>query len=113
MQSAASTTSMYLFGRQRVLSVFWRPQSSGPSGGKNLYTVLGVAPQAEHREIKESFYRLSKEHHPDISTSASSIERFREIAEAYETLSNPEQRRQYDLENPVMARSVLTSYVIG
>ena len=87
------------------MAVFWRPQSSG--GGKNLYTVLGVAPQAEPREIKESFYSLSKEHHPDISTSDSSIERFREIAEAYEILSNPEKRKQYDLKHPVKTRSIL------
>ena len=108
MQSKAPSP-MSLFGRQRILAVFWRPQSSGPGGGKNLYAVLGVAPQAEAREIKESFYRLSKEHHPDISTSDSSIERFREIAEAYETLSNPEKRKQYDLEHPVKARSIFAS----
>merc|ERR1712013_968810 len=46
----------------------------------------------------ENFYKLSKEHHGDISKDASSMEKFREIAEAYETLSNPELRKKYDQE---------------
>jgi len=61
--------------------------------------VLGVAPKADIKEIKEKFYKLSKEHHPDISKGASSMEKFREIAEAYETLSNPELRNKYDQES--------------
>ena len=63
---------------------------------KSPYAVLGVDPKADIKEIKERFYKLSKEHHPDISKDASSMEKFREIAEAYETLSNPELRSKYD-----------------
>ena len=63
---------------------------------KSPYVVLGVAPKADIKEIKERFYKLSKEHHPDISKDATSMEKFREIAEAYETLSNPELRNKYD-----------------
>ena len=63
---------------------------------KSPYAVLGVASKADIKEIKERFYKLSKEHHPDISKDASSMEKFREIAEAYETLSNPELRSKYD-----------------
>jgi len=66
---------------------------------KSPYAVLGVASKADIKEIKERFYKLSKEHHPDISKDASSMEKFREIAEAYETLSNPELRSKYDQES--------------
>jgi len=66
---------------------------------KSPYAVLGVAPKADIKEIKERFYKMSKEHHPDISKDASSMEKFREIAEAYETLSNPELRNKYDQES--------------
>ena len=63
---------------------------------KSPYVVLGVTPKADTKEIKEKFYKLSKEHHPDISKDDSSLEKFREIADAYETLSNPELRNKYD-----------------
>ena len=74
--------------------IFFRSVASRPH--KSHYSVLGVAPKADIKEIKEKFYKLSKEHHPDISKDASSMEKFREIAEAYETLSNPELRNKYD-----------------
>ena len=74
--------------------IFLRSVASRPH--KSPYAVLGVAPKADIKEIKEKFYKLSKEHHPDISKNASSMEKFREIAEAYETLSNPELRNKYD-----------------
>ena len=71
-------------------------RSVASRANKSPYAVLGVDPKADIKEIKEKFYKLSKEHHPDISKNASSMEKFREIAEAYETLSNPELRNKYD-----------------
>jgi len=71
---------------------------------KSPYVVLGVTPKADTKEIKEKFYKLSKEHHPDISKDDSSLEKFREIADAYETLSNPELRNKYDQESGLLAR---------
>ena len=62
----------------------------------NFYSILGVKSNADQKEIKEKFYQLSKEHHPDISKEESSLKKFREIAEAYEVLSNVEKRREYD-----------------
>ena len=61
-----------------------------------LYTRLGLQPGADSKQIKESFYRLSKEFHPDINKDENSLKRFREIAEAYETLSNADKRKEYD-----------------
>jgi len=64
---------------------------------KNFYTVLGVSPSSDAKEIKENFYKLSKEFHPDLNKDdEGSLTRFKEIAEAYEVLSNPEEKRTYD-----------------
>ena len=63
---------------------------------QDCYKILGVKFDADQKEIKENFYRLSKEYHPDLSKDESSLKKFKEIAEAYEILSNPEKRREYD-----------------
>ena len=64
---------------------------------QDLYTILGVKFSAEQKEIKDNFYKLSKEHHPDLNKdNEASLLKFKEIAEAYETLSNPERRKEYD-----------------
>ena len=91
LQRSGSTCLLKLRTRQLV---FFRCVAA--KAVKSPYAVLGVAPKADIKEIKENFYKLSKEHHPDISKDASSMEKFREIAEAYETLSNPELRKKYD-----------------
>ena len=64
---------------------------------KDFYSVLGVKYDADQKDIKDNFYKLSKEFHPDLNkdNEAASL-RFKEIAEAYETLSNPEQRKEYN-----------------
>lgn len=63
---------------------------------QDCYKILGVKFDAEHKEIKENFYKLSKEFHPDVNKDESSLKKFREIVEAYEILSNSEKRREYD-----------------
>jgi len=62
----------------------------------DCYSLLGVKFNAEQKEIKEQFYKLSKEYHPDLNKEESSLKKFKEIAEAYEILSNPETRKEYD-----------------
>lgn len=65
--------------------------------GKDYYEILGVARDASTEEIKRAFRRLARETHPDAKPGDREAEaRFREIAEAYEVLSNPERRRAYD-----------------
>lgn len=59
----------------------------------NYYDVLGVKRDATQEEIKKAFRRLARKHHPDAGGSE---ERFKEINEAYEVLSDPEKRAQYD-----------------
>jgi molecular chaperone DnaJ len=64
---------------------------------RDYYEVLGVARGAEEGEIKRSFRRLARELHPDVNAhDPEAEEKFKEAAEAYEVLSDPERRRTYD-----------------
>ena len=65
---------------------------------RDLYNVLGVKTTAEQKEIKDSFYKLSKEHHPDVNREEGAQKRFREILEAYEILGSPDKRKEYDIQ---------------
>lgn len=65
---------------------------------KDYYAILGVSRDADAETIKRAYRRLALEYHPDRNPgNKQAEERFKEIAEAYEVLSNPERRRQYDL----------------
>src|SRR5918912_2774086 len=64
---------------------------------KDLYKILGVSKGASHEEIRRSYRRLARKHHPDANRDdPNAEERFKEIQHAYEILSNPEKRREYD-----------------
>jgi molecular chaperone DnaJ len=66
--------------------------------GQDYYEILGVDRNATQDQIKRAFRRLARRHHPDVSPEDPEAEaRFREIAEAYQALSDPERRAQYDL----------------
>ncbi|GBC98726.1 Chaperone protein DnaJ [bacterium HR17] len=69
------------------------------SGHKDYYAILGVSRDATPEEIKQAYRRLVKEWHPDLhpENRQAAEERFKEIQEAYEVLSDPQKRRQYDL----------------
>jgi curved DNA-binding protein CbpA len=64
---------------------------------RNLYEVLGISRGASQDDIRKAHRRLVREHHPDANPGDGSAEgRFKEIQRAYEVLSNPERKRQYD-----------------
>jgi molecular chaperone DnaJ len=69
---------------------------------RDYYEVLGVSKNATDQEIKSSFRKLSRKYHPDMqagktdSEKKESEDKFKEIAEAYEVLSNKEKRQSYD-----------------
>ena len=63
---------------------------------RDYYDLLGVGRDASEGEIKKAFRRLARELHPDVSEEPDAEERFKEVVEAYEVLSNPERRELYD-----------------
>jgi len=63
---------------------------------RDLYELLGVQRGATDAEIKKAFRKLARELHPDVSQEPDAPERFKEVAQAYEVLSNAETRRLYD-----------------
>ncbi len=66
------------------------------SATRDYYDVLGVARDADEAAIKKSFRRLARELHPDVSSDPEAEEKFKEAAEAYEVLTDPERRATYD-----------------
>ena len=63
---------------------------------RDYYEVLGVGREASDAEIKRAFRALARELHPDVSGAPDSEQQFREVAEAYEVLSDPDRRATYD-----------------
>jgi DnaJ-class molecular chaperone len=65
---------------------------------KNYYAALGVNKTASQDEIKKAYRNLSKQYHPDVNPDGEA--RFKDVAEAYETLGDPAKRAQYDNPRP-------------
>ena len=72
---------------------------------KDYYSILGVDKNASEDDIKSAYRKLAKKYHPDLNKdNPEAAEKFKEINEANEVLSDPQKRQQYDmeLENPGM-----------
>ena len=63
---------------------------------RDLYETLGVARGSDERAVKRAFREAARKWHPDVNDTPEANERYKEISQAYATLSNPEKKRQYD-----------------
>ncbi len=64
---------------------------------KDYYDILGVSPNADEKTIKQTYRKLARQYHPDVNPGDKEAEeKFKSINEAYQVLSNAEQRKKYD-----------------
>jgi molecular chaperone DnaJ len=64
---------------------------------RDFYEVLGVERSASDAEIKRAFRKLAQQWHPDVNADGEAQQRFKEINEAYQVLSDPQRRQSYDM----------------
>jgi molecular chaperone DnaJ len=67
---------------------------------RSYYEILGVERNATDADIKRAFRRLAQQYHPDVSAEDSAADKFKEINEAYQVLSDPKRRQIYDMVGP-------------
>ncbi len=63
---------------------------------RDYYEVLGVSKDADAEALKKAYRRLAKKYHPDVNPGKESEDKFKEVNEAYEVLSDPEKKEKYD-----------------
>lgn len=63
---------------------------------KDYYQILGVAPDAELKDIKVAYRKLARKYHPDLNPDPAAEASFKEVAEAWEVLKDPGRRAEYD-----------------
>jgi curved DNA-binding protein len=64
--------------------------------GQDFYQILGVPRDASQEDIQRAYRKLARNYHPDVNHDPGAEDRFKEVSEAYDILSDPETRRRYD-----------------
>jgi curved DNA-binding protein len=67
---------------------------------RDFYQILGVPRDASQQDIQRAYRKLARQYHPDVNSDPVAAERFKDISEAYDVLSDPETRSRYDAFGP-------------
>ena len=70
------------------------------ASGRDFYEILGVPQDASQEEIQRAYRKLARSYHPDVNHDPAAEDRFKDISEAYNVLSDPQTRRRYDAFGP-------------
>jgi curved DNA-binding protein len=70
------------------------------AGDRDFYQILGVPREASQEDIQRAYRRLARALHPDVNKDPAAEERFKDVSEAYDVLSDPQIRRRYDAFGP-------------
>ena len=70
------------------------------AGGRDYYEILGVPRNASQEDIQRAYRKLARAYHPDLNSDPAAEDRFKDISEAYNVLSDPATRRRYDAFGP-------------
>jgi len=66
------------------------------AAGEDFYQILGVPRDASQEDIQRAYRKLARTYHPDVNKDPAAEDRFKEVSEAYDVLSDPQTRRRYD-----------------
>src|SRR5690349_22001233 len=67
---------------------------------RDFYEILGVSRNATQEQIQRAYRKLARQYHPDVNKDPGAEDRFKDVAEAYDVLSDADTRRRYDAFGP-------------